>query len=34
LDHFGASAPWQVLFEEYGITPARVVEETKKLMGR
>ncbi len=27
LDHFGASAPWKVLYEEFGITPSRVVEE-------
>jgi len=25
LEHFGASAPYQVLYEQYGITPERVV---------
>ncbi len=32
LDHFGASAPWQVLFQEYGITSQRIVEEAKKIL--
>lgn len=26
IDHFGASAPWKRLAEEYGLTPAAVVE--------
>ncbi|MGW8267912.1 MAG: transketolase-like TK C-terminal-containing protein, partial [Longimicrobiales bacterium] len=34
LDHFGASAPWQVLFREYGITSDRIVEETRRILGR
>jgi transketolase len=25
LDHFGASAPYQVLYEQFGITAERVV---------
>jgi len=25
LDHFGASAPYQILFEQFGITAERVV---------
>ena len=32
LDHFGASAPWQVLFKEYGITSDRVIEEAKRVL--
>jgi len=30
IDHFGASAPYQVLAEEYGFTPAKVVAQVKK----
>jgi transketolase len=25
LEHFGASAPYQVIYEQFGITPDRVV---------
>ncbi len=32
LDHFGASAPAERLFKEFGITAERVVEEAKKLV--
>jgi len=32
LDHFGSSAPWQVLFREYGITADRLIEETRKIL--
>jgi len=32
LDHFGASAPWQVLFSEVGITSDRVVEESRRVL--
>ena len=34
LDHFGASAPAKILFEEYGITADNVIKEARKLMGR
>lgn len=33
LDHFGASAPYEELYEHFGLTTKRVVEETKKLLG-
>jgi transketolase len=26
IDHFGASAPAKVLFQEYGFTPQHVIE--------
>jgi transketolase len=25
LEHFGASAPYQILYEQYGLTPDRIV---------
>jgi len=31
LDHFGASAPYKVLYEKFGITADRVVQETLEL---
>ncbi|MGH3646504.1 MAG: transketolase [Micromonosporaceae bacterium] len=37
LDHFGASAPYQVLYQQYGITPERVVaavHATRARLGR
>lgn len=34
LDHFGSSAPWQVLYQEYGITVEAVVESVHHLLGR
>jgi transketolase len=34
LDHFGASAPYKVLYEKFGITVDRVVEKALKLLGR
>ncbi|MDZ7714754.1 MAG: transketolase [Balneolaceae bacterium] len=33
LDHFGASAPYEALYEQFGLTADRVVKETKKLLG-
>ena len=33
VPHFGASAPADVLYEEFGLTPARVVEEATRLLG-
>jgi len=33
LDHFGSSAPWQVLYKEYGITAEAVVAAVRKLKG-
>ncbi|MFV1965625.1 MAG: transketolase [Pirellulaceae bacterium] len=34
MTSFGASAPYQTLYEQFGITTARVVQEAKKQMGR
>lgn len=34
LDHFGASAPAEVLFEKFGFTVENVVETAKGLLGR
>ena len=33
LDHFGASAPWQTLYREYGITAERVAREARSILG-
>jgi transketolase len=32
LDHFGASAPYQTLYKEFGITPEKVVEAAKRVL--
>ena len=32
IDHFGASAPAKTLYEKFGITAQRVVEETMRLL--
>jgi transketolase len=34
LDHFGASAPYKILYEKFGITADRVVEKALKILGR
>jgi transketolase len=34
LDHFGASAPGEVLFEKFGFTPNAVAEAAKELLGK
>jgi transketolase len=34
IDHFGASAPYQRIYEEFGLTPAHVVAKAKQLLGR
>jgi transketolase len=34
LRHFGASAPYQVLYEQFGLTPAAVVARARALVGR
>jgi transketolase len=34
VDHFGASAPYKVLYEKFGITADRVVEKALKLLGK
>jgi transketolase len=34
LDHFGASAPYRKLYEEFGITAARLAEAVKTLIAR
>ncbi|MGA9398531.1 MAG: transketolase [Anaerolineaceae bacterium] len=33
IEKFGASAPYKVLFEHYGFTPAKVIEMAKELLG-
>ena len=32
LDHFGASAPYKVLMQEWGFTPEAVAERALKLL--
>jgi transketolase len=32
LDHYGASAPYKVIFEEYGFTPEGVAERARELL--
>jgi len=34
IDHFGASAPYQRLYQEFGITAEKVVEKTLEILGR
>ena len=34
LDHFGASAPYERLYKEFGLTPERAVEQALKMLGR
>ena len=34
LEHFGASAPYQVLFEQFGFTPDRVVAAARASLSR
>jgi transketolase len=34
IDHFGASAPYKVLYEKFGITADRVMEKALKLLGK
>jgi len=34
IEHFGASAPYQVLYEKFGITADRVVEKALRLLGK
>ncbi len=34
LDHFGASAPYKILYEKFGITADRVVEKALRLLGK
>ncbi len=34
IDHFGASAPYKILYEKFGITADRVVEKALELLGR
>jgi transketolase len=34
LDHFGASAPYKVLFKEFGFTAENVAETAKKVLGK
>ena len=34
IDRFGASAPYKVLFEKFGLTPERLAEKALKLIGR
>jgi transketolase len=32
IDHYGASAPYKVIFEEYKFTPEGVAERARKLL--
>jgi transketolase len=34
VDHFGASAPYKILYEKFGLTAERVVEKALKLLGK
>jgi transketolase len=34
IDHFGASAPYKILYEKFGLTADRVVEKALKLLGK
>ncbi|HEU4584253.1 MAG TPA: transketolase [Gemmatimonadaceae bacterium] len=34
LDHFGASAPYQRLYQEFGLTPENAVKKALELLGR
>jgi len=34
IDHFGASAPYKVLYEKFGITADRVVEKASRLLNK
>jgi transketolase len=34
IERFGASAPYQRLFEEYGLTPERIVSRARELLAR
>jgi transketolase len=34
LDHFGASAPYEKVYQEFGITAQAVVDAAKKLLGK
>jgi transketolase len=33
LDHFGASAPYQRLYQEFGLTVEHVIRQAKQLLG-
>jgi transketolase len=33
IDHFGASAPYEIVYEKFGITADRVVEKALLLLG-
>ena len=34
VDHFGASAPWKVIYEKFGLTTEAVIEAAHKLLGK
>jgi transketolase len=34
IEHFGASAPYQVLFEQFGFTPDRVIAAARAALSR
>ena len=34
IEHYGASAPYQVLFEQFGFTPDRVVAAARASLSR
>jgi transketolase len=34
LDHFGASAPYQVLYQQFGFTAENVIEKARQVLNR
>jgi len=34
INHFGASAPYQLIYKEFGLTPEHAVAKAKQLLGK
>src|SRR5690606_29194141 len=34
IDRFGASAPYELIYQEYGLTPDAVVDAARRVMGQ
>jgi transketolase len=34
IDRFGASAPYKILYEQFGLTPDHVVEKAMQMLGK
>lgn len=34
IDHFGASAPYQRIYQEFGLTPERLAERARQLLAQ